>query len=80
MTDTSPLSPDLPELRLICQLAGIRPDRFAKALNDPQGKHCSVEELVRYLDAAERVLGLVRRIYSTLDPEIQRVLTEKQRA
>ena len=42
-----PITADLPELRLLAQLAGIAPSRMAAAFNDPEHffKHMTLDEL-----------------------------------
>jgi hypothetical protein len=72
LSDSTSFSPDLPELRLLCQLAGIKPSAMAAALNNPEhfNKHVNAEELTRYAGAGLRVIALITRISTHLTPYI----------
>ena len=72
MSDSRPFSPDLPELRLLCQLAGIKPSSIAAALNNPEffNKHVNSEELERFAAAESRLLALIDRINTHLTPYV----------
>ena len=77
---TDPISPDSPEFRLLCQLAGLKPSAFAAALNNPEhfSKHITADELSRYyLGGVKRICGLILRIQAILDAELDRTLTTK---
>lgn len=67
-----PFSPDLPELRLLAQLAGLKPSAVAAALNNPEhfNKHVSSEEMARFANAESRVIALITRINAHLTPYI----------
>jgi hypothetical protein len=68
-----PFSPDLPELRLLAQLAGLKPNALAAALNNPEhfNKHVDSEELARFTQAESRVIALISRISTHLTPYIE---------
>lgn len=82
MSTSSPLSPDLPELRLVCQLAGLKPSAMTAALNSPEhfSRFVSAEELLRYLKGVERLMALISRIDLVLGTELERTLKEKANA
>jgi hypothetical protein len=64
LSDSASVSPDLPELRLLAQLAGLRPASLAAAVNDPDhfSNHISAAEMERFLGAQTRVLRLTARM------------------
>ena len=68
MTDLPALSPDQPELRTLCQLAGIAPSRLAAAFNDPEHlfSHISRDELERFMASCQRLDLLQRRLIAAL--------------
>lgn len=81
MSDSVAISPDLPELRLICQLAGIKPSSLAAALNNSENfsAHLSADELSRYLAAVTRLYSFTTRIQAILEAEVTRKLNAKGR-
>ena len=64
-----PFSPDLPELRLIAQLAGIAPSRLAAAFNDPAHlmEHLTRDELKQFQAACFRLGEVQSRMMQALD-------------
>jgi hypothetical protein len=68
-----PISPDEPELRLLAQLAGLKPSAIAAALNNPEhfNKHVNAEEMARFAGAESRVIALISRISTHLTPYIE---------
>ena len=71
--DSPPFSPDEPELRLLAQLAGLKPGALAAALNDPDhfNTHVSSEEMGRFAAAESRVIALITRIHTHLAPYVE---------
>jgi hypothetical protein len=69
-----PISPDLPELRLLAQLASIKPSALAAALNNPEcfSKHISNEELQGFLASMTRASRLIVRITAIIVGEANR--------
>jgi hypothetical protein len=80
LTKEPAFSPDLPELRLLAQLAGLRPSAFAAALNNSEhfSEHISADELSRYLASQDRLLALVTRIGNVLFAELDRTPKNKR--
>jgi hypothetical protein len=81
LTDSSHIAPDLPEFRLLAQVAGIKPSALAAALNNPEhfSKHISAEELSRFLASMTRAMELIGRISTILKVEADRTLATKGR-
>jgi hypothetical protein len=70
------ISPDLPELRLLAQLAAVKPSALAAALNNPEhfSEHLPAEELSRYLAGMTRLIALLSRINAILDGALANTL------
>lgn len=81
LSDSAAFSPDLPELRLVCQLAGIKPSALVAALNNPEhfSKHLSTDDLAKYLSGVDRLMKLTTRINTILTTELNRAVKEKGR-
>ena len=79
MADLSPLSPDLPELRLVAQLAGVRPDRLAAALNDPTHwlDLFTADECFRVADGYTRLNNFNIRVHAALDVAETTILKDR---
>jgi hypothetical protein len=73
LSDSAPINPDEPELRLLAQLAGLKPSAIAAAVNNPEhfNKHVSAEEMARFAAASTRVIALISRISTHLTPYIE---------
>jgi hypothetical protein len=68
VTDSTSYSPDLPELRLLAQLAGVKPSALAAALNNPEhfSAHITTAQVSRYLSGVTRLSALTVRIHTLL--------------
>ncbi len=55
------LSPDLPELRLLAQLAGVKPSALAAGFSAPENllQYVGLEELARLKDACDRLAAVM---------------------
>ena len=69
MTDSSGFSPDLPELRLIAQLAGIAPSRLAAAFNSPEHfmDFITQEQLDRFSKSLNRLHAVQVQMIAAVD-------------
>ena len=69
MSDSSRFAPDLPELRIIAQFAGIAPSRLAAAFNNPEHflDHITPDELDRFKDSCDRLSALQVRMLAAVD-------------
>ena len=69
MADLPALSPDLPELRIIAQFAGIAPSRLAAAFNNPEHflDHMTPDELDRFKDSCDRLNAIQVRMLAAVD-------------
>jgi hypothetical protein len=67
-------------LRLLAQLAGVKPSAIAAALNNPEylDAHLTSEQLARFADAESRLVDFITRTNTYLTPHIDAV-TEKIR-
>ena len=75
MSADEPVSADLPELRLVAQLAGIAPSKLAAGLNDPEHilDHLAPDEFYRCADGLRRFLAFERRMDAALDTALTHI-------
>jgi hypothetical protein len=76
LSDSSSISPDQPELRLLAQLAGVKASALADAHNDPIhfSKHLRGDDFQRYLEATARLTKLIGRMQNIENAEADRVI------
>jgi hypothetical protein len=57
---TRQFSPDLPELRLLAQIAGVAPARMAAAFSDPAhfAEHMTIDEINRFKEGCDRLFDV----------------------
>jgi hypothetical protein len=65
---TEPISPDIPALRLMAQLAGIAPSHLAAAFSDPERftQHMTREEFDRLREAIQRLVTLLEQLKANI--------------
>lgn len=66
-------SPDLPELRLLAQVAGVAPSRMAAAFSDPEHftNHMTVEEINRFKEGCDRLFAVQADMTAALNVYLQ---------